>query len=199
MQDQSREKWIYAAGLAATIAHVGYAVAQGPQPIGERPLASPAVWAANYLGFWALIWLLATLACTPARLWLGATWPSRWRRTLGLTAAGLAVVHVATWQIGEHGLNLPAGLGKIAETPWLMLGSLALLTLLVLAATSPAAAVKRLGAARWKKLHRLVYVGALLVIGHYAARATADPQHWIGFGLVLALLLGARRGRPADR
>ncbi len=199
MQDQTRETGIYGLGLAATIAHVGYAVAQGPQQVGERPLASPAVWAANYLGFWALVWLLAALACTPARIWLGATWPARWRRRLGLTSAGLVLLHVGTWQIGEHGPNVAAGLAKIAQTPWLLLGSLATVLMLMLTVTSPAAVVKRLGAARWKKLHRLVYLAAVLVIGHYAARDTADPQHWIAFGLVLAVLLGARQGRPADR
>ncbi len=199
MQERTRERLIYAAGLLATGAHVARAVWLGPQQIGERPLAKPHVWAANYLGFWAITWLIATLACTPARLWLGATWPARWRRTLGLTTALLVAVHVLTWQIGESGADLGRGLALVAQKPWLWAGALGLLVTLVLAATSPVAVVKQLGALRWRQVHRSVYGLAVLAVLHYALRETADPQHWLAFGLVLALLLAARQGKPTQR
>lgn len=191
-----RERATYVAALALTAAHIGYFIWQGPQPHGERPLASPAVWVANDIGFWALSWLAATLACTPARVWLHVSWPGRWRRTLGLTAAALAVLHVGVWVVAEHHLQLFKIAEDFAEDLWLWPGLLALVGLAVLALTSPAAMVKRLGASRWRQVHKLVYAVGVLGVLHYALRAEADPQHWIGFALLFALLLGVRGGRP---
>jgi sulfoxide reductase heme-binding subunit YedZ len=48
--------------------------------------ANPIEEALNRLGLLALVFLVAALACTPAKTFLGWTWPLRLRRMLGLLA-----------------------------------------------------------------------------------------------------------------
>ena len=68
---------------------------------------------------------------------------------------------------------------------------MAVLLLTPLAATSWAGAVRRLGAARWQRLHRLVYAVAVLAVLHFywmraGKRDFADV--WL-YGSLIALLL----------
>jgi sulfoxide reductase heme-binding subunit YedZ len=196
--DSWRERGVYWAAWLWALLHVTWGVLQGPQPHGERPPPSAAVALANDLGFWALCWLAAALACTPLRRWTGATWPARWRRTLGLTAALWSLAHVLVWWVGEQGLQWSSTAAQFRAHLWLWPGLLALLGMALLAATSPAAAVRGLGAGRWRLVHRGVYAVALLAVAHYALRPWADPQHWLAFGLAITILLVARRSGPTD-
>ena len=192
----NQREWLgFGTAWLATGAHIGQAVWSGPQQVGERPLASPGLWAANFLGFWALLWLAAALACTPIRVHLRATWPARWRRRIGLSAALLSGLHVAVWLVADQG-SVTAVLKSFQEHGWLWPGALALFGMGLLAATSTATAVKKLGARRWKLLHRVVYAVGVLAVAHYALRSTADVQHWVGFGIVIAAVLWLRRLAP---
>ena len=55
--------------------------------------------------------------------------------------------------------------------------------------------VRRLGFARWKRLHRLVYVAAVLGVVHYIWRVKSDLRQPLIFAAVLALLLAIRATR----
>src|SRR5437868_2937653 len=59
--------------------------------------ADPIAQALNELGLVALIFLVASLACTPAKILFGWTWPLRVRRMLGVFAAAYATLHVTTY------------------------------------------------------------------------------------------------------
>jgi sulfoxide reductase heme-binding subunit YedZ len=63
-----------------------------------------------------------------------------------------------------------------------------------LAATSWNGAVRRLGAARWKKLHRLVYLAALTMLLHFFwMRAGKNNFAEVSvYAAVVAVLLGWR-------
>ncbi|MBM4345926.1 MAG: ferric reductase-like transmembrane domain-containing protein [Deltaproteobacteria bacterium] len=187
----------YALGLACTFGQVAWSWHIGPQPKGEHAPPSMAVWIANQLGFWALAWLVATLACTPLRWWTGATWPGLWRKRLGLTAFALALLHVGVWVVGERAGDLARIMDDVTSQPWMMLGLFAFALVCTLAATSPTDIARRLGGVRWRRVHRLVYVAAVAACLHYALRDGADPQHWIGFSLALTGLLWARWARSA--
>ena len=65
------------------------------------------------------------------------------------------------------GLDLGDIVRDIAKRPFILVGTLAFLLMLPLAATSFNRAIKALGAARWQALHRLVYAIALLAILHF--------------------------------
>ena len=70
--------------------------------------ANPIAEVENELGLAALIFLIASLACTPARRVLGWTWPPRIRRELGLFAFAYAVMHVSVYVFLDQVVDLQA-------------------------------------------------------------------------------------------
>src|SRR3989449_8369845 len=87
----------------------------------------------------------------------------------------------------------------IVKRPYITVGMLAFSLLLPLAATSTTGMIKRLGAARWRRLHRLVYVAAVGGCLHFiwlAQKGRGDPG---GYSAVLALLLPLRAWGAARR
>lgn len=125
-------------------------------------------------GLWAAWLLILTMAVTPLRLlvrrgaWL--TWLVRQRRDLGVASAAYAGLHTGVYLVRKE--EWPTILSE-ADEPWLLAGWVALSILLALAATSTDAAVRRMRR-NWKRLHRLVYVGAALMFAHWALSAF-DP------------------------
>jgi sulfoxide reductase heme-binding subunit YedZ len=69
---------------------------------------------------------------------------------------------------------------------------LGLLVMIPLALTSTAGMIRRLGAKRWKLLHRLTYVAAIAGVVHYFYRFKTVHQLPILYGSILAVLLLAR-------
>jgi sulfoxide reductase heme-binding subunit YedZ len=68
-----------------------------------------------------------------------------------------------------------------------------------LAATSTAGMVRRLGAVAWRRLHRLVYLTAILGVLHFlwlAKVGVLDPYY---YALWLAVLLAVRVGDAVRR
>src|SRR5215472_14027870 len=81
--------------------------------IGLRALtgslnANPIAEVENELGLAALIFLIASLACTPARHVFGWTWPPRIRRELGLLAFAYAALHFSVYMVLDQSLDLTA-------------------------------------------------------------------------------------------
>jgi methionine sulfoxide reductase heme-binding subunit len=162
--------------------------------------ADPIAIALNQLGLLALIFLVASLAATPLKLTFEWTWPIRIRRMLGLFAFFYASLHFLLYAVVDQGLALGA-IGKdIAERGFIAVGFGAYLLLIPLAITSTAAMTKRLGAARWKRLHRLAYLAAILAAIHFVWRVKRDLTQPAAYALVLAVLLFARmRARSLAR
>ncbi len=112
-------------------------------------------------GLWALVLLLVTLGVTPLRRLAHWVELLRVRRMLGLWVFAYAVIHFAAFWAFEHDFSMPAVMADSLKRPFVTVGLLSFLALLPLAMTSNAAAMRWLGP-RWKKLHRLVYVIAVL-------------------------------------
>jgi sulfoxide reductase heme-binding subunit YedZ len=91
----------------------------------------------------------------------------------------------------------------IVKRPFILVGSLALLLLTPLAATSFNAAIRAVGAQRWQRLHRLVYAVAGLAILHFfwMRAGKNDFAEVLVYAGILALLLGwrLRKLRPRPR
>lgn len=88
------------------------------------------------------------------------------RRAIGVSAAYFAMLHFAFALFGQLG-----GPGELLNLPslfkWsLIFGGSALLILLIMAATSFDKVVRYMTFKRWKWLHRLVYLGLILVVLH---------------------------------
>lgn len=154
--------------------------------------ANPVAEALNELGLLALVFLVASLACTPLKALTGWAWPIRVRKTLGLCAFFYASLHLITYAAVDQFLDLPA-IGKdIAERPFILVGFAAFLILVPLAITSTARMLKRLGFARWKALHRLAYAAGVLGVVHFFLRVKKDHTEPVVYGALLAVLFAVR-------
>ncbi len=154
--------------------------------------ADPVAIALNQLGLLALILLLASLAMTPIRILFGVSWPGRLRRTLGLLAFFYASLHVLVYVVVDQQIVLGAILEDIAERPFITVGFAAYVLLVPLALTSTQGMVRRLGGRRWRMLHRLVYLAAILALFHFVWRVKSDLTQPIAYAAVLLFLFAIR-------
>lgn len=176
---------VWAAGLAPLAALVFWVLA-------DDLTANPISFVTNHLGDWTFRILLAALAMTPLRLVTGWGWPVLLRRLLGLFAFFYAALHFLVWILLDHFFNWGQMAADIVKRPYITMGMLALTLLVPLAATSTAGMVKRLGAANWKRLHRLVYVAGICAALHFLWLAKVGRIDQYVHAAALALLLGVR-------
>jgi len=148
----------------------------------------------NQLGYLALVFLVAALGCTPLKLVTGWTWPIRIRRMLGLFAAFYATLHFTTYVAIDQQFDWHVLLEDIAKRNFIIVGFLAYLLLLPLAATSTDASVRRLGFKRWKALHRLAYVAGVLAVTHFIWRVKIDVTEPVVWAVILGLGFAIRLG-----
>lgn len=142
----------------------------------------------RFTGSWALIFLIGTLAVTPARRLTGWNDLIKLRRMLGLFAFAYALTHFATYLVLDHFFDWRA-IGKdILKRPYVTAGFTAFVIMLPLALTSTAGMIRRLGK-RWQKLHRLIYVAAAAGVIHFYWLVKADIRRPAQYGFVLGLLL----------
>lgn len=154
--------------------------------------ADPTAQALNQLGLVALIFLVATLACTPLKTLCGWTWPIRLRRMLGLFGFFYAALHVSTYTGLDQSFDWAAIWADVTKRKFIYVGFSAFVILIPLAATSTNAAVKRLGFVRWKQLHRLAYIAPTLGVVHFVWRVKKDVREPALYGVVLGALLSVR-------
>lgn len=158
---------------------------------GESLGADPIETTQDYMGIWALRMLLITLAITPARRLTGRLWLVRLRRMTGLFALFYAAAHFLNYLLPDQGLAWGAIIEDVLERPFITVGALALAGLVVLGITSTRNWQIRLGK-RWQKLHRLVYLIAILAVWHFWWQAKAVITEPAVHALILAVLLGSR-------
>jgi sulfoxide reductase heme-binding subunit YedZ len=154
--------------------------------------ANPIAEAENQLGLVALIFLVASLGCTPARRLFGWTWPPRIRRELGLFAFFYAVLHFLLYLALDQNFDWKTILEDIVQRPFITVGFAALVLMIPLAITSTNAWIRRLGYMRWVRLHQLVYVAGALAIVHFIWRVKIDLSQPLTYAAIVAVLLGIR-------
>jgi len=181
--------WLEPAILLGSLVPAAAIVTRGVRgELGANPIAQ----ALNQLGLVALVFLLAALACTPAKILFGWTWPLRIRRMLGLLAFLYATLHVATYTGLDQVFDWPAIWKDVSKRSFIFVGFAAFVLLVPLALTSTNGAVRRLGFARWKLLHRLAYVVPTLAVVHFFWRVKKDVSEPVTYGGVLTVLLAIR-------
>ena len=156
--------------------------------------ANPAEALLRSTGDWTLRFLCLTLAVTPLRQWLKQPALARYRRMLGLFAFFYGCVHFLCYSWLDMGFVLADIARDIPKRPFALVGTAALLLMLPLAATSFNQAIKLLGAARWKALHRAVYAVVMLGLLHFFWMRTAKNNfsEVAVYAVIVALLLGWR-------
>ncbi|MFZ6031085.1 MAG: sulfite oxidase heme-binding subunit YedZ [Chloroflexota bacterium] len=146
-------------------------------------------------GYVALVFLMLSLLCTPLNTLFKWKQAHKLRRTLGLYAFFYAALHLLIFAGVDYRFNLEFVLADTGKKPFVWVGLTTFLILLALALTSFPWAMKRLGK-NWKRLHRLVYLAAVLDVVHYAWAKKAnlftlsgDVWQPLLFMLFVALLL----------
>jgi methionine sulfoxide reductase heme-binding subunit len=146
----------------------------------------------RYNGDWALRFLLIALAVTPLRLLTGWAEIGRVRRMLGLFAFFYVCLHVTAYVGLDQFFNWRTIFADIVKRIYITVGMAAFVTMVPLAVTSTSGMVKRLGARRWRRLHRSVYVITIAGIIHYIMMLKAGYQEPAIYAVILAILLGIR-------
>lgn len=162
--------------------------------------ADPVATIEHRLGEWALRLLLVTLAVTPLRQLTGQAVLIRFRRMLGLYAFAYATLHFAAYLVPDLGGYWTLIFEEIAKRPYMTVGFAAWLLLVPLALTSTTAAIRRLGR-RWVRLHRLVYLIAVLAVLHlwWIKSAKNDLAEPAVYAAILGVLLGWRAWKALQR
>lgn len=154
--------------------------------------ANPAEFITRATGDWTLRFLLFTLAVTPLRKLTRWNWLLRFRRMLGLYSFFYGVMHASSYAGFDQLFAFSDILADIAKRPFITVGFGALVLMTPLAVTSTNAMVRRLGAARWQALHRLVYVIASLGVLHFWWMVKRDVTEPAIYAAILTVLLGYR-------
>jgi methionine sulfoxide reductase heme-binding subunit len=197
-QDGTRGfSWLKAATFALMFAPAIWLVEQvAAGEFGPVPLGGMTYWS----GFWATAILLLALAVTPAAAIV------RWRRLLivrrmiGVTALAYAIAHVVIY-FALRFWDFAFIAKEMATRFSLIVATVSTIGLIALGATSVDAAIRRMGAAAWRRLHQAVYATAALAILHYLLSPGLFPDQFLLSGLFFWLMtwrLLQRHGLGAD-
>ena len=159
-------------------------------------MADPAKYLLEYYGKTATLLLIGVLSMSPLKvLFPKAAFVrklNRHRRLVGVSAFFFALTHLCFYVVYSGGL---AVFLEDIEKPFILSGATAFIILLVLAVTSTNRAVRKLGGKNWKRLHRLAYGAAILLVFHQALQEKEGAVQTVYFFAPLAVLQILRLGR----
>lgn len=150
---------------------------------------NPAEFVVRTTGVMALVFMLVSLAVTPARAIFGWNILIRFRRMLGLFTFYYAASHLTAYSVFDKSGSVSGILKDIGERPFIAVGFAAFVLLIPLAVTSTNGWVKRLGGKNWAKLHKFAYVIAALGVIHFWMIVKSDIVYPAIFASALIVLL----------
>ncbi len=153
--------------------------------------ANPVEFVEHSTGIWALVFLLISLSMTPIRLITGLVWPIQLRRILGLFMFFYACLHITAYVWLDFALMWNEIVKDVAKHPRILVGFAAFVLAIPLAATSNSWMIKKLKT-NWKKLHKLVYLIAILGVVHFWMLVKKDITEPFYYAAMLVLLLSIR-------
>lgn len=153
--------------------------------------ANPIEFVEHSTGTWALVFLLLSLSMTPIRLLTGQVWQIQIRRQLGLWMFFYACLHIITYVWLDFSFLFDEMIKDVFEHPRILVGFAAFVLTIPLAVTSNSYMMKKLKS-KWKTLHKLVYLIAVLAVLHFLLLVKKDLTEPIYYAVVLAILLGIR-------
>lgn len=191
----SRWMWgMFALPFAWIAWQVWISMAKNPAALGPDPAQT----LVDYFGKAALYLLFCVLAMTPVVRLTGWNILMRQRRALGVSVFLYALLHwtayaglLLEWQWRALGEDL-------VRRPYIIVGFAAGLMLFALAVSSNGWSVRYLGA-KWRRLHKLIYPAACLILIHLIWVARSDYTEIAIYTIVLVLLLIARLPRTGRR
>ena len=154
----------------------------GPEPIKEIT---------HHTGEWTLLFIIFTLAMSPLKqitnmnIWISV------RRMLGLFAFFYASLHMLTYVGLDYRFDMNEISKDILTKRFIFVGFAAWLLLVPLALTSSKKMMSILKQ-YWKKLHRLIYLIALLGVTHFIWLVKKDVTEPLIYLLIILFLLAFR-------
>jgi methionine sulfoxide reductase heme-binding subunit len=150
--------------------------------------ANPVEALERHFGKWTLIFLCLTLAITPIRnITNNPQWTS-FRRMLGLYAFFYSSIHLMSYAGVDYQFAWEDMKVDILKHRFVLVGFLAWLLMVPLAWTSTNKMIQRLKT-RWKKLHRLVYLIAVLGVLHFFWLTKKDMTQPMIYAAIVGFLL----------
>ena len=159
--------------------------------VNDHLTANPIEFVERSTGTWTLVILLVTLSMTPIRLLTGVAWQIQLRRMMGLFMFFYVCLHFTTYIWLDQSFDWMAIVKDIAKHTYVLVGFSAFMLSTPLAVTSNRRMMLKLGA-RWKSVHQLVYVIAILGVVHFWWLVKKDIREPLLYAMALALLLGIR-------
>lgn len=138
----------------------------------------------------ALILLVVGLTVTPLRKWTGVNL-LKFRRAIGVTAFFYVLAHFLVFAVLDV-QSVSRVWTEIVKRPYVTVGMASFLMLIPLAVTSNNLSVRKLGAASWRKMHKLTYPAAILGAIHYLWLVKGFQLEPIIYLLVILGLVGTR-------
>ena len=151
----------------------------GPEPVKEIT---------HHTGEWTLIFICLTLAMTPLKRLTNLTIWIKFRRMLGLFIFFYATLHMLTYVVIDYRLDFSSISKDILTKRFIFIGFAAWLLLLPLTLTSSRKAVMLLKD-KWKKLHRLIYIIAILGVVHFLWLVKFDITEPLIYAAIILVLL----------
>lgn len=143
------------------------------------------------LGEIALQLLIVGLAITPLRRYVGINL-LKFRRMFGLLAFTYVCLHLTVWVVLDMSLLWGQMWADIWKRPYITIGMAGFLALVPLAITSNNASLRKLGAAGWRKLHKLTYLAVILGGAHYIWLVKGIQLEPLLYMAVILILLALR-------
>jgi sulfoxide reductase heme-binding subunit YedZ len=182
---------VYALGALPPVwfLYLGLTGGLGVEPITELE---------HRLGEIGLQALIAALAATPLRRFTGVSL-LRFRRAIGLLAFYYITCHLLVWLLLDI-RDLGRVWEDILERPYITIGMAGFLLLVPLAVTSNDAALRKLGAAGWKRVHWLAYPATILGAVHFVMLVKGwQIEPFLYLGAILLLLVARIRPPRSPR
>ena len=126
-------------------------------------------------GDWAIRILVLSLAVTPLRYVARFNRIILVRRMVGLAALFYTLLHIALWCVDLRFDWLRIAMELVLRL-FLTIGLAATLILIALGVTSNDLSIRKLGAARWNRLHGFVYAATFLSLVHYFMEVRLDAS-----------------------
>lgn len=152
----------------------------------------------NFLGETALQFLIAGLAISPL-MRFGKINLVKYRRAIGLLAFFYVFAHLSVYVLLDKQLDFSVIINDIIKRPYITIGMAAFLLLTPLAITSNNYSIRRLGAATWAKLHKIVYLAVICGALHYMLLTKTWQIEPIAYFVITLALVASRKFYPQRR
>jgi len=151
----------------------------GPEPVKEIT---------HHTGEWSLIFICLTLLMSPLKSLTNLTIWINLRRMLGLFVFFYTTLHMLTYVVIDYRLDFSSISKDILTKRFIFVGFASWILLLPLALTSSKKAVLLLKD-KWKKLHRLIYLIAILGVIHFLWLVKQDLTEPLIYAVIVFILL----------